>query len=237
MQKITISITSDIESRLSHFASEQKTTVEDAATNLLKQALHAKKTDGFRVVQSEKKSETGLSDTEALREIIHRQDEEIIWLREQITRLSTLTPTTHIIKHEYPAITGTIREQSSLPPDEEKKTRITEEKDVNVTDGGPSSQVSVEDVLYTLTETGIESEDLMNSGFSTPTRAGERVLRDSIGGVRGEKEYTVSEAAAIAGESEAVILEYISDGFLPAQKEGNIYRIRGVDLQRYMMSK
>ena len=44
-----------------------------------------------------------------------------------------------------------------------------------------------------------------------------------------------AEAAAIAGESESVLLEYIADGFLPALRDGPVCRIRGIDLRRYMM--
>ena len=65
----------------------------------------------------------------------------------------------------------------------------------------------------------------------------DRTLRDSIGGVREEKKYSLGEAAAIAGESEAVLLEYILDGVLPATKDADSYRIKGTDLRRYMFSK
>jgi len=95
----------------------------------------------------------------------------------------------------------------------------------------------VDDVQYSLSESGIESEELIPSGFAGPERAGDRMLRDSIGGVIDEILYTVSEAAAIAGESESVLLEYIADGFLPALRDGPVCRIRGIDLRRYMMSK
>ncbi|MDD3574495.1 MAG: helix-turn-helix domain-containing protein [Methanospirillum sp.] len=92
-------------------------------------------------------------------------------------------------------------------------------------------------VRFTLTNTGDESEDPMSSYFSGSLRTVDRTLRDSIGGVSDEVMYTISEAAAITGESESVLLEYIFDEFLPVVRNGTDCRIRGVDLRRYMMSR
>lgn len=237
MQKITLTISSDIALQLQHLASEQKVTVEVIATDLLNQAMQGKKPEAFRIVQSERIGQPVFSDSEGLREIIHRQDEEIIWLRDQITRLSTLPPTTHVIKHEYPAFNATLRDNPENPFCDEKKNLKPGNKKSETADTIQPYQVSVEDVQYSVQEPGIESDELLTSNFSGPDRVDERTLRDSIGGVRGEVDYTISEAAAIAGESEAVILEFITNGFLPAKMEGTMYRIRGADLQRYMMSK
>ena len=121
MQKITLTISSDIALQLQHLASEQKVTVEVIATDLLNQAMQGKKPEAFRIVQSERIGQPVFSDSEGLREIIHRQDEEIIWLRDQITRLSTLTPTTHVIKHEYPAFNAALHDNPEKPSCDEKK--------------------------------------------------------------------------------------------------------------------
>ncbi|NLV25731.1 MAG: helix-turn-helix domain-containing protein [Methanomicrobiales archaeon] len=236
-KNITLSVTPEIESRLNQYAAEQQVTPEQVAVDLLTHALHLKKGDALRIVQIEQKGQTGKTDAEGLREIIRRQDQEITWLRDQISRLSTLTPTTHIIKHEYPVYATAIGEHPYTPAVEEKKKTFLEEKEPDGTDSQLPSHVSMEDVHYNIPENAIESEDLIGSGFLAPGRVDERTLRDSIGGVRGDKDYSVSEAAAIAGESETVLMEYISDGFLPAKREGNMYRIRGADLQRYMLSK
>lgn len=235
-QIITLSLPPEIVNRLNHFATEQHVPIEDIARELLSQSLNIKKHDITRIVSPERKGATSPADHEILREIINRQDEEILWLREQIARLSTITPTTHVIRHEYPALMQDPRESIQRPVLQESKPPVTEEKESEGSAILPA-HVSVDDVQYSLPESGIESEDLITSGFAGPERVGDRMLRDSIGGVSEEVMYTVSEAAAIAGESESVLLEYITDGFLPAIRDGNVCRIRGIDLRRYIMSR
>ena len=236
-QTITLSISPQIISRLRILAAEHHVPIEEVATDLIYQALQIKKHDPVRVVQMDQKGHFSSSDSEILREIIQRQDGEITWLREQIARLSTLTPTTHVIRHEYPAISDDTRVLKPLIPDENKQFHSDEEKEEDNPDVTLPSQISLEDVQYNVTETGMESDDLITSEYSGHARVGEQTLRDSIGGVREEKKYSVREAAAIAGESESVLLEYISDGFLPAERDGTEYRIQGVDLRRYIMSR
>ncbi len=235
-QIITLSLSPEIINRLNHFATEQNMSIEDIAGDLLSQALNIKKHDITRIVSCDRKTASVPTDHEILREIIHRQDEEISWLRGQIARLSTLSPTTHVIRHEYPALIQDPRAAMQRPVLQETKSSVAEEKE---SEGSaiPPAPISVDDVQYSLSESGIESEELIPSGFAGPERAGDRMLRDSIGGVIDEILYTVSEAAAIAGESESVLLEYIADGFLPALRDGPVCRIRGIDLRRYMMSK
>jgi excisionase family DNA binding protein len=236
-QTITLSISPEMVSRLHHFASEQHARVEDVAADLLSQVLSIRKHEVVRVVQSERKGLTLSPESDTLREIIQRQDEEIRWLRDQIARLSTLTPTTHVIRHEYPAMLSEQESQVRKPVIElSSKIPGSVVKETG-NSGDKGSQDAMDDVTYTLPETGIDPEDLISSGFSDPGRVGGRTLRDSIGGVREEKEYSVQEAAAIAGENESVLLEYIADGVLPATQDGDLYRIRGNDLRRYMMSK
>lgn len=235
-QIITLSLPPEIVNRLNHFATEQHVPIEDIAQEMLSRALNIKKHDITRIVSCDRKGATSPADHEILREIIHRQDEEILWLREQIARLSTLSPTTHVIRHEYPALMHDPRESVKRPVLQETKTPVTEEKEPEGSAIFPA-HVSVDDVQYSLPESGIESEDIISSGYAEPERVGDRMLRDSIGGVSEEVMYTVSEAAAIAGESESVLLEYITDGFLPAIRDGNVCRIRGIDLRRYIMSR
>ncbi|GEM_PF-1074276 len=239
-QTITLSLSPDIITRLNHFASEQHVPVEDAARDLLTQALHIKKHESRRIVSPDRKGYISSSDHDVLREIIQRQDEEISWLRDQIARLTTLSPTPLVIRHEYPVLTQDqdihgINQNVSGPAGQEQPSAVRD-KEPEESPVFPS-HVSVEDVQYSLSETGIDAEDLISPVVSGQERGGDRTLRDSIGGVREEMMYTIAEAAAIAGESESVLLEYITDGFLPAVRDGPDFRIRGVDLRRYMMSR
>ncbi|HOJ96690.1 MAG TPA: helix-turn-helix domain-containing protein [Methanospirillum sp.] len=239
-QTITLSLSPDIINRLNHFASEQHIPVEDVARDLLTQALHIKRHESTRIVSPDRKGHFSSSDHDVLREIIQRQDEEISWLRDQITRLITQSPTPLLIRSDYPPLTKDqdihgINQGMSGPARQEQPSIIREKEPEESPVFSP--HVSVEDVQYSLSETGIDSEDLISPVISGQERGGDRTLRDSIGGVREEMMYTIAEAAAIAGESESVLLEYITDGFLPAVRDGPDYRIRGVDLRRYMMSR
>ena len=217
---ITLSIRADTLDRLNHLANERHMSIEDIVLELLSPGLKMEM-DGI---------------TRELREIIRRQDEEITWLRDQIARLTTLTPTTHVIKHEYPAFMQESRDVCS-PSSIEQSSLSSPEKEPESEGITPASNVSVDDVQFSPSDNGVESEDIMNSSFSGSLRTVDRTLRDSIGGVSEEVMYTIAEAAAIAGENESVLLEYIFDGFLPAMRDGTDCRIRGIDLRRYMMSR
>jgi hypothetical protein len=217
---ITLSIRADTLDRLNHLANERHMSIEDIVLELLSPGLKMEM-DGI---------------TRELREIIRRQDEEITWLRDQIARLTTLTPTTHVIKHEYPAFMQESRDVCS-PSSIEQSSLSSPEKEPESEGITPASNVSVDDVQFSPSDNGVESEDIMNSSFSGSLRTVDRTLRDSIGGVSEEVMYTIAEAAAIAGENESVLLEYIFDGFLPAVRDGTDCRIRGIDLRRYMMSR
>ena len=217
---ITLSIRADTLDRLNRLANERHMSIEDIVHELLSSGLKMEM-DGI---------------TRELREIIRRQDEEITWLRDQIARLTTLTPTTHVIKHEYPAFMQESRDVCS-PSSIEQSSLSSPEKEPESEGITPASNVSVDDVQFSPSDNGVESEDIMNSSFSGSLRTVDRTLRDSIGGVSEEVMYTIAEAAAIAGENESVLLEYIFDGFLPAVRDGTDCRIRGIDLRRYMMSR
>ncbi|NLL09792.1 MAG: hypothetical protein GX268_02655 [Methanomicrobiales archaeon] len=217
---ITLSIRADTLDRLNHLANERHMSIEDIVLELLSPGLKMEM-DGI---------------TRELREIIRRQDEEITWLRDQIARLTTLTPTTHVIKHEYPAFMQESRDVCS-PSSIEQSSLSSPEKEPESEGITPASNVSVDDVQFSPSDNGVESEDIMNSSFSGSLRTVDRTLRDSIGGVSEEVMHTIAEAAAIAGENESVLLEYIFDGFLPAVRDGTDCRIRGIDLRRYMMSR
>ena len=239
---ITLSLSDDIAARLSQYAAEHHVTMEEFATDLINQALQLKKHEVVRIIQSEKREVPGHAEPDSVREIIHRQDEEITWLRGQVTRLTSLTPTTHVIKHEYPAFTINPHEKPVIPSvtppaEDECKPVIPDEKDEKTPEVILPPHVTVDDVLYTLPDTGMEPEELTSPEYSKYERIDERTLRDSIGGISEEKDYTVSEAAAISGESESILLEYIADGFVPARREWAEYRIRGIDLRRYMVSR
>ena len=217
---ITLSIRADTLDRLNHLANERHMSIEDIVLELLSPGLKMEM-DGI---------------TRELREIIRRQDEEITWLRDQIARLTTLTPTTHVIKHEYPAFMQESRDVCPALP-VEQSSLSSPEKEPESEGITPVSNVSVDDVQFSPSDNGVESEDLIDSSFSGSLRTVDRTLRDSIGGVSEEVMYTIAEAAAIAGENESVLLEYIFDGFLPAMRDGTDCRIRGIDLRRYMMSR
>ena len=141
-----------------------------------------------------------------------------------------------MIKHEYPAFMQESRDVCS-PSSIEQSSLSSPEKEPESEGITPASNVSVDDVQFSPSDNGVESEDIMNSSFSGSLRTVDRTLRDSIGGVSEEVMYTIAEAAAIAGENESVLLEYIFDGFLPAVRDGTDCRIRGIDLRRYMMSR
>lgn len=245
MQALNISLRPEMLLSLEAAARDMHLPIEIAAVHLLRDALKAKKVETVRVLQPDRVERPVHPENESLHEIILRQDAEILWLRDHITRISTLTPTTHVIRHEYPVCgiphpseqpaVGSI---ISSPPLEDSQKSGEDPSTA-------SPAVSLDDVQYTPgpAESG-KLEDLISpsinsgdSGLSEMSRVPGRALRDSIGGVREELEYSVHEAAAIAGESESVILEYVMDGFLPATKDGTSYRIRGNDLRRYMLSK
>lgn len=242
---LSVSLQSEAMKRLEQVARDLHMPVHEAAADLLVQALQARSHETVRIVQMDKSKKTAYPENDPCLEIIRRQDNEITWLREQLTRLSTITPTTHIIRHEYPAFTmDRPNEAPAQSPDTTGRTETQTAPDNH--QESQASQVSVDDVQYTpLSEPSGEVEDIispdivstMQDGLMSPGKAGNRMLRDSIGGVREEKDYSITEAAAIAGETEAVILEYIMDGFLPAKRENETYRIRGNDLRRYIMSK
>lgn len=245
MQALNISLSTEMLVSLETTAREMHLPIETAAVHLLRDALKKKKNETVRVLQPDRVERSVQPDVESLQEIIHRQDAEIQWLRDHITQISTLTPTTHVIRHEYPVcgVSHPTEQYVAAPTVSPLPAQDSQKPGDDSATASPT--VSVDDVQYTPGpgESG-KLEDLISpsinggdTGLSDMGRAPGRTLRDSIGGVREELEYSVHEAAAIAGESESVILEYVMDGFLPATKDGTSYRIRGNDLRRYMLSK
>lgn len=244
MQALNISLSPEMFLSLEAASRDMHLSIEIAAVHLLKDALKKKKTETVRILQPDRVERSVHPDNESLHEIIHRQDAEILWLRDHITRISTLTPTTHVIRHEYS--TCGVSHLAEQPTVSSTSAHTLEDSQKPGEDPAITSPaVSVDDVQYTPGpgESG-KLEDLISpsmnggdAGLSEMGRVPGRTLRDSIGGVREELEYSVHEAAAIAGESESVILEYVMDGFLPATKDGTSYHIKGNDLRRYMLSK
>lgn len=240
MQTLKISLSPELFSILEMIARNNHVPVEIAAAQILGDSVRKKRHETVRILQQDRTDRQDLPEPDILREIIKRQDAEIAWLRDHISRIST----TLLIKPEYPS---TLQDRQET---EEGQNRISGNKQVDESSTGleevnQSPVVTVDDVQYSPAAGDAGGlEDLMNRSledegarFQGQERASERMLRDSIGGVREEKEYSISEAAAIAGETEAVILEFIMDGFLPAIKDGNSFRIQGNDLRRYIMSK
>lgn len=233
---ITLSLRADFFDRLNRLANERHMSIEDIVHELLSSGLKMDMDGTTRAVIDHQRENSHQPVTRELREIIRRQDEEITWLRDQIARLTTLTPTTHVIKHEYPVFMQESRDVCPALP-VEQSSLSSPEKEPESEGITPASNVSVDDVQFSPSDNGVESEDIMDSSFSGSLRTVDRTLRDSIGGVSEEVMYTIAEAAAIAGENESVLLEYIFDGFLPAMRDGTDCRIRGIDLRRYMMSR
>ena len=228
--------------RLKQVADDQHSTIEEAAASLLGEILHKKRTKTVTIVHPDKSPHVSQEQV-MMSEIIKRQDAEILWLREQFNRLLT-TPQKRDEPDQDPLILPVRDLQAQFVPGNEKKTGF-EFNPENHDIASLHSSVTVDDVHYSpISESEIISDELLPShledgsdNFRDHRSERDRTIRDSIGGVRGEMRYLISEAAAIAGESEATILEYITNGFLPAVKEGDVYLIRGNDLQRYMMSR
>lgn len=225
-------------------ALETSVSVEEVVIHLLGDSVRSRRCETVRVLHPERGEKFTQHNLESSLEIIRRQDAEIDWLREQLTRLSTLNTITHVIRHEDPDVLMTRQEKVVVSVPDLINISRSAEIPVSPEDTGQQSAVTVDDVQYTPApgdtrgfEELIPGLEDRKAAFSGPERASDRTLRDSIGGVREEKEYTIHEAAAISGDTEEVILEYVIDGFLPATKDGNLYRIRGNDLRRYMLSK
>jgi len=240
---ITLQLSPDSIKRLSQVADLQHMTIEEAAASLLGEILHKKRTKTVTIIHPEKSHQI-VHEQVMVSEIIKRQDAEILWLREQVNRLLTSTQGSDVTHQDHSIITKEEQLKSSSMPDGNKAKSFElnqESHDIS----SMQSSVTVDDVQYSpISDSEIISDELLPSHldhgseiFRGHQSVGDRTIRDSIGGVRGEMEYLINEAAAIAGESEATILEYIINGFLPAIKEGDTYLIRGNDLQRYMMSR
>lgn len=239
---ITLQLSQESYKRLKQVADDQHTTIEEAAASLLGEILHKKRTKTVTIVHPERSSHFA-HEQNVMSEIIKRQDAEILWLREQFIRMISAHQGSDLLQKD----SSQIRAGEQLPPGslsgiKAMGSEITHEShDIS----SLQSSVTVDDVQYSPTsDSEIISDELLPShlddgsdNFQVHRSVGDRTIRDSIGGVRGEMKYLISEAAAISGESEATILEYITNGFLPASKEGDTYLIRGNDLQRYMMSR
>lgn len=239
---ITLKLSQDSLKRLKQVADDQHSTIEEIAASLLGEILHKKQTKTVTIVHPERSNHT-LHEQNMMSEIIRRQDAEILWLREQFNRMLTIPQ-----RSDGDQDPSMLSRSGQLPSDSSPESQKTLGFDINRESDDISSMqssVTVDDVQYSpTTDSEIITDELLPSHLDEGSQnyqghrsVGDRTIRDSIGGVRGEMRYLISEAAAIAGESEATILEYITNGFLPAIKEGDSYRIRGNDLQRYMMSR
>ena len=240
MQKVHISLSPDLFSALEKIAADKRESVEAVAAHIISDSIRNRRHETVRILHPERGERYGLHESDPLHEIIKRQDAEITWLREQITRLSTLTTISHVIRHEY-ANTSQHHERDDFTDTDSSQPVLKEVSSPEETNPVPS--VTVDDVQYTPSTGDNRGFDEYippgegESRFSSHQRESDRTLRDSIGGVREEKDYSIGEAAAISGDTEEIILEYVIDGFLPAYKDGDSYLIRGNDLRRYMLSK
>lgn len=245
IQTLQISLPHEVSKRLERMAHERNLSAEEVATSILEQWLVRIGFDNsIRVVPDECQGKPESYDTSGLKEIIHRQDKEIAWLREEIHRMITISPTIHLVHHENKSGTDTrsdlVMDMLNPVSPSSPELRISDEKrdellsNPNVDDG---------ELQYSQTiESSSEQNELIsavsgNQALHNSEQVSGKTLRGLVGGVTGDKNYTVLEAAAIAGESETVILEYINDGFLPALKYDGLYLIRGNDLRQYILSK
>ncbi len=245
IQTLQISLPHELSKRLERMAHERNMSAEVVATSILEQWLIRGGLDNsIRIVPEECPGKPDSLDSSGMKEIILRQDEEITWLREEIHRMITISPTIHLVHHENKSQKDS---RSDLSKDiinplshSSPQSNVRDEKrdeilsNPNVDDGELQYSQAM--------ESSPEQNDLISTVSGNQTlhnseQVSGRTLRGLVGGVTGDKNYTVLEAAAIAGESETVILEYINDGFLPAIKYNGSYLIRGNDLRQYIMSK
>lgn len=243
VQTLRITLPHEVSKRLEHVAHERHASAEEVASSIIEHWLLTKRSDGsVRVVHDEGKERSHGTQSD-LNEIIRRQDEEIAWLRAEITRLISISPTIHLV-HHGPGVFGEAGTVHSEEPNSEiPSARPGEFNPVYQKDDTPvTPPIDLREVEYSPQESSADPNDLISGVLSDregtrPEQVSGKTLRDLVGGVTGEKNYSVSEAASIAGEPESVILEYIINGFLPAIHINNTYLIRGNDLRQYMLSK
>jgi hypothetical protein len=241
MQILKISLNPELYSALEMIARDNHVPVETTAVQILGDSVRKKRHETMRILQPDHADRQNSSETDTLYEIIKRQDAEITWLRDHITRISPSIPVGSSMYPESPALhqvkEGAVNQITGSQPGKEQ--------DLSSSEMVATPAVTVDDVQYSPgagEANGIEDLITRDAGaegsrYQGKERASDRMLRDSIGGVREEKKYSLKEAAAIAGETESVILEFIMDGFLPAIKDEDSYQIQGNDLRRYMLSK
>lgn len=247
IHNLTIHLSSDTIQRLERIARERGETSEELAALLLEQSIHTKGTDTtIRVVQGERR-ESEISDPKGLMEIIKRQDLEIKWLRDKISRLITLNPPIHVIHHSQD---GKVWQESKnslnttadsgLQPQENRSEESRKEEQAYNPPPQIAEDFSMDNFNQTV-EAPSDSQDLLtqscDENISDEHQVSGRTLRDLVGGITGEKNYSLSEAAAIAGEAESILMEYINDGFLQAVQYQDTYLIRGNALRNYILSK
>ena len=245
MQTFPISLPHELFIRLEQAAHERNMSDEEFIVSFLDRLVTKGNLNSpVRVVSDTRRKDSESVDLTGLKEIIRRQDEEILWLRSEINRLITISPTIHLVHHDYQAWKNTVpdpsipagdvsREKTSFPSTpEDKADELLSNQNVDV------GELQYSQVLDSSGEQNdLISAESTNQRMQDSEQIGGKTLRGLVGGISGEKNYTVFEAAAIAGESDSVILEYINDGFLPALQYKDTYLIRGNDLRKYILSK
>jgi hypothetical protein len=243
-QYLSVPLNLETTRKLERMAQERGESPEALAAILIENLIIRKISDNsIRLIRDEDR-DCGCPDPKSLAEIIKRQDDEIAWLRQEINRMITRQSEIHIIHHGQGEITFKKPQTKEKQPDnqEQKKAPAHVTNEVNYYQEPP--RINADFAGETFSQIALSSSD--PSELIPPETASEKentqqisgkTLRNLVGGITGEKNYTAFEAAAIAGEPEAVILEYINDGFLPATKYLDTYLIRGNDLRQYIMSK
>jgi hypothetical protein len=243
-------------------AQKRSLSSEEVAAALLEEIILTKENESLFSSLS-KENGIFLSDTRGLMEVIRRQDNEIAWLREEITRLISTHKEIRIIHNGKGEVicsesessdpiqisgvqTGTrpieSPEMTGLKSGDCESRAFTLAKDKGDASVQSSPVDFTDDTIFQNVDTGSDSREFMNqesdnAGLQSAEQISGITLRDLVGGITGDKNYSVFEAAAIAGESESVLLEYINDGVLPALHYKNSFLIRGNDLRQYIMSK
>ncbi|MFH0966799.1 MAG: helix-turn-helix domain-containing protein [Methanobacteriota archaeon] len=244
IQTIQIALPHEVSKRLEHVAHERNLSTQEVVASILEQWLiKSGHDDSIRIVSDVSTGKPESFDHHGMKEIIRRQDEEITWLRDEINRIVTTFPTIHLVHHEYIPGKNTHPDLSMemLNPLSPSPSIGMPDENQNAIPSNPN--VDVDELQYSpVIESSSEQNDLISTvsgdqALHNSEQVSGKTLRGLVGGVTGDKNYTVFEAAAIAGESESVILEYINDGFLPALKNNGTFLIKGNDLRQYILSK